>query len=321
MGVTHLNAYSKIPGVEIAAVCSEDPQKLAGDLTKVGGNLPGQAGMHDFSALHKYRDWRTFTQDPEIDIVDICLPTDLHPEVAIAALSAGKHVLCEKPMALTLEDCNRMIAASVEHRRILMIGQVLRFWPEYQYLRSFVNSGQYGRIRSATFVRRCGLPDWSRWLPDDARSGGAVLDLLLHDVDQALDLFGLPQRVAAKGIGGPDTIMATLIYRGGPEVRVQGGWFAPGTPLSMSFEVRAERAELEWTSEGLMLTDAGGQRNQVKAEGSDGYQAEVRYFVECCRTGAQPVRCPPEASAQAVKIALLMKQSRAADGQQLACAV
>ncbi len=321
MGVTHLNAYLKIPGVQIAAVCSEDPQKLAGDLTKVGGNLPGQPAMHDFSGVRKYQDWHTFTQDPEIDIVDICLPTDLHPKVAVAALAAGKHVLCEKPMALTPGECERMMTAARDRSRILMIGQVLRFWPEYQYLRNFVNSGEYGRVRSATFVRSCGLPDWSRWLPDEARSGGAVLDLLLHDVDQVLDLFGLPARLAAKTMGGPDTVMATLIYPGGPEVRIQGGWFAAGTPLSMSFQVRADRAELEWTSEGLMLSDLTGRRRHVEAAGGDGYDAELRYFVDCCQSGTQPARCPPEASALAVKVALLMKESRAAEGQQLPCAV
>src|SRR5947209_6384754 len=128
--------------------------------------------------------------------------------------------------------------------------QLIRFWPEYEELRKFVQSSEYGPTRSATFVRRSGLPDWSGWLTDQSRSGGAVLDLLLHDVDQVLLLFGMPQRVAAKSISGPDTVMATLIYPGGPEVRIQGGWFAPGTPFSMSFQIRAYRAELEWMPEG-----------------------------------------------------------------------
>jgi len=320
MGTTHLNAYSKIPGVQIAAVCSDNPLTRSGDFTKVGGHLPEHAILRDFSAVRRYQDWRVLARDPEIDILDICLPTDLHAPIALAALEAGKHVLCEKPMALSGEDCDRMIAASLKYDRILMIGQVLRFWPEYEYLRDFATSGAYGRVRSATFIRSCGVPDWSRWLPDPSRSGGAVLDLLSHDVDRALEMFGLPQRVAAKSIAGPDAMMATLIYPGGPEVRIQGGWFAPGTPLSMSFLVRADRAELEWTPTGLMLSDHTGQRKQVDVSSTDAYDAELSYFVDCCRTGSQPARCPPQASALAVKVALLIRESKAAGGRQLQCA-
>jgi predicted dehydrogenase len=230
-------------------------------------------------------------------------------------------VLCEKPMALTAADCDRMIAVAERQKRILMIGQVLRFFPQYRYLENFVRAGEYGKIRSATFVRRCGVPDWSRWLPDESRSGGAVIDLLIHDIDQALWLFGTPDRVAAKGIGDGDTLMATFLYPNGPEVRVQGGWFPAGTPLSMGFQVRADRAELEWSSEGLVLSDAAGERKEIEAPGPDGYDSEIAYFVDCCRTGSKPERCMPEESARALKLALLLKESRASGGEQLKCSV
>ena len=321
MGATHLNAYSKVSGVEIAAVCSNNARALSGDLSQVGGNLNRTQIVHDFSAVRKYRDWRELTADAQLDAVDICLPTDLHAAVAVAALEAQKHVLCEKPMALSAHECDRMIAAAANRNRVLMIGQILRFWPEYRYLEQFVTSGNHGRVLSATFVRRCGIPDWSRWLPDESRSGGAALDLLVHDVDQALMLFGLPERVAAKSIGGPDALMATFIYPNGPEVRIQGGWFSPGTPLSMSFQVRAERAELEWTTAGLTLSDHTGKREMVRPDPADAYDAEIAYFVECCRNGKQTERCLPEESARAVKLALLLKQSRTAGGQQVKCSV
>lgn len=321
MGSTHLDAYSKMEGVEVAAVCSGDARALTGDLRQAGGNLVRSHGMHDFSAVRKYEDWRDLTKDPQLDAIDICLPTDLHSAVAISALEAGKHVLCEKPMSLSADDCDRMIAASEKHNRILMVGQILRFWPEYRFLETFVKSGDHGRMRSATFVRRCGIPDWSRWLPDESRSGGAVIDLLTHDIDQALVLFGPPDRLAAKSMGGPDTLMATLIYSGGPEVRIQGGWFAPETPLSMSFQVRADRAELEWTPSGLMLSDQAGKRRRIEPPAGDPYDLEILYFIGCCRTGQQPARCLPRESARAVKLALLLKESRAAGGQQLECSV
>jgi predicted dehydrogenase len=318
MGATHLGAFSKIPDVQIAAVCTNNAKALHGDLSDIGGNLKRESGVYDFSAVRKYTDWRDLVMDKELDAVDICLPTDLHPAVAIAAMAAGKHVLCEKPMALTMADCERMMTAAEEHKRVLMVAQVLRFWPEYRYLQDFGRRKEYGAIRSATFVRQCGLPDWSRWLPVEARSGGATMDLLIHDIDQALLLCGMPQRVAAKKLGDGDALTATLLYPGGPEVRIQGGWFAPGMPFAMSFQVRAERAELELRPDGLMLSDATGQRTKVETEG-DGYDAEIGYFADCCRTGAQPERCLPRESAQAVKVALLLKQSRAMGGEQITC--
>jgi predicted dehydrogenase len=319
MGATHLDAFAKLPDVDVAAVCSGNPSALAGDLSHTGGNRAGSARIYDFSAVRKYTRWQDLLADQELDAIDICLPTDLHAEVTIAALQAAKHVLVEKPMALSLSDCERMMAAADQAKRILMVGQVLRFWPEYRYLREFSKGGAHGAIRSATFVRQGAAPDWSPWLLVDERSGGAVMDLLIHDIDQALLLFGMPARVAAKKLGDADAVMATLIYPGGPEVRIQGGWFAQGTPFSMTFQARAERAELELTQAGLTLSDAAGQRSTITPEGGDAYEEQLRYFLHCCRTGEQPRQCMPRESAQAVKVALLLKQSRELGGEQIQC--
>jgi predicted dehydrogenase len=319
MGATHIAAYSKIAGAELTAVCAGSERALGGDLRGSGGNLGQHAGVYDFSRVSKCTDWRELVRDDAVEAIDICLPTDLHAQVAIPAFESGKHVLCEKPMALTGEECERMIAAAERGGHVLMIAQVLRFWPEYVALRDFVKWTQYGAVRSATFVRRCGLPDWSRWLPDEKRSGGAVLDLLIHDIDQVLTLFGIPERVAAKQMGGVDTMMATFLYKDRMEVRVQGGWFAPGTPFSMSFQARAERAEMELTPDGVMLSDMSGTRRRVEITSADAYQAQLGYFVECCRLHKAPERCPPSESARAVEIALLLKESRARGGEQLRC--
>jgi predicted dehydrogenase len=319
MGATHIAAYSKIAGAELTAVCAGSERALSGDLRESGGNLGQCAGLYDFSRMRRCTDWRELVREDAVDAIDICLPTDLHAPVAMAALDSGKHVLCEKPMALTASECEHMIAAAERSGRVLMIAQVLRFWPEYVALRDFVKSREYGDVRSAIFVRRCGLPNWSRWLPDEKRSGGAVLDLLVHDIDQALLLFGTPERVAAKGMGGVDTLMATLLYKDRMEVRVQGGWFSPGAPFAMSFQVRAERAEMELTADGLMLTDMSGVRKRVEVGNADAYEAQLAYFVECCRRNEAPERCPPQESARAVEVALLLNESRARGGEQLRC--
>ena len=321
MGAVHVGAYAKLPGVELAAVCANSDRALSGDLGGVGGNLGRSGAVHDFSRVAKYKDWREFVADPDLDAIDICLPTDLHAEIATAALNAGKHVLCEKPMALTPGDCETMLHAAESAGRVLMIGHVLRFWPEYIYLHQFVTGGEYGRIRSATFVRRAGLPQWSPWLTDEKRSGGAIVDMLLHDIDQVLLLFGSPARIAAKPIGGPDTASATFLYESGPEVRVQGGWFAPETPFSMSFHVRADRAELIFGPDGLRLNDIHGKSTAPVLDTADAYEAQLGYFVECCSAGKQPERCLPRDSMRAVELALLVRQSRCEGGERLKCSV
>jgi predicted dehydrogenase len=321
MGMTHLNAYFDLPregqNVELAAISSHNSRALSGDFSQIGGNLDRPKIQHDLSNLKKYPRIADLIADPELDAIDICLPTSLHPDVAIAALKAGKHVLCEKPMALSVADCRRMVEAAEANNRVLMIAQVLRFWPEYLYLQNFARSGEYGRARSATFVRRSGIPDWSGWLTDETRSGGALLDMLIHDIDQILLLFGRPDRIAAKSMGGPDTVAASLLYANGPEVRLQGGWFAAGTPFSMSFQVVTGDASLELTSAGLFLSDKAGQRKKIELAEEDPFRSEIAYFTQCCNENTPPTRCLPLDSAKAVEIALLLAQSRAEGGALL----
>ncbi len=318
MGATHLRAFQQVAGSRVAAICSRDERVLSGDLTHVGGNLGNVGGKYDFSAMHKWKSWKELVGDPEIDAVDICLPTDLHEEVAIAALEAGKHVYCEKPMALDMASCERMIAKAEQSGKVLMIGQVLRFWPEYLELKKFVREAVHGRVNYVRFVRSCGLPDWSSWLPVEERSGGAVMDLLVHDIDQALMLFGMPGQIAARSLDGGDNISATWTYEGGVHVQIEGGWFAPGTPFAMNFQAKAEEAALELTAEGLFLSDQRG-REQVRVEKDDAYYEEAAYFVKCCETGSAPDLCPPEESARAVRAAILMKNSRAMGGEVIEC--
>lgn len=319
MGAAHLQAYANIPGATVAAVCARNERALSGDLSATGGNIAGTGAVYDFSAVKKYTNWQDLAADRDLDAIDISAPTDLHAPVALAALAAGKHVLCEKPMALTAGDCTRMIDTAKQNRRILMIGHILRFWPEYEYAADFVKSGRHGRIISATFTRSCGLPDWSSWLPVEARSGGAILDLLIHDIDQALAIFGAPDRVSAKKLGDVDAVTASLLYPNGPEVRIQGGWFPAGTPLSMGFQIRAEQAELRFGPDGLFLNGSAVNPNQKQQQPGQIFANELAYFIGCCENGTWPVLCPPEESAMAVKLALLLKESRAKEAEQIKC--
>lgn len=315
MGAMHLGAFSKLKDVQVAAVCARDPHSLSGDLSHVGGNLKLEAAVYDFSQVRKYTEWQELLRDPTLDAIDICLPTDAHAAVSLAAFAEGKHVLCEKPMALTAAQCQSMIAAAASRRRTLMVGQVLRFWPDYQYLANFVKNERQS-IRSAVFSRRCAAPDWSRWLMDESRSGGAILDLLIHDIDQVLLLFGLPEQVSAKSLEGSDSLAATLSYADGLHVQIEGGWFGAETPFSMGFAVRTEQNELNLDASGLRLNGA-----PMELPAADAYETELAYFVDCCRQSRQPERCLPRDSAQAVELALLLKRARSLEGEPLRCQI
>jgi predicted dehydrogenase len=205
-----------------------------------------------------------------------------------------------------------MLDAARRANRILMIGHVLRFWPAYRYLHRVVSSNEYGDVRSATFTRYCGLPDWSPWLLDPSRSGGAIFDLLIHDLDQILLLFGPPASVRAKTFGNADAVSASLLYPGGPEVRLQGGWLASGTAFSMGFQVRTVRAQLDLTPDGLILADAKGQR-RLDLDETDAFADEIGYFQDCCENNREPSRCPPEQSAAAVKLAHAVMKARSSE--------
>jgi predicted dehydrogenase len=327
MGSTHLRAWQKVPDAHLAAVYSADEQKLTGDLSQVQGNLGGTTGKLDFSNVRKYRSIAALLDDPEIDAVDICLPTFLHAPTAIAALRTGKHVLVEKPIALTGEMADKMIEEAASTGRTLMAAQVLRFIPSYRALYDAVRSGSYGNVRAALLRRRCAAPFWNKWLADAAKSGGGIFDLLIHDLDICLAVFGSPVAVSATGYedlaGGVDVIAATLHYSDVPSVMITGGWHHKKSyPFSMEYTVVTDGGTFEYSSQqgnDVTLYDAAGESRVLDLRQEDGFEAELRYFVSCCRNGERPAFCPPEESAQAVKLALLLLEARRKNGEKIAC--
>ena len=318
MGSVHLNALRCVPLVQLAAVVSRDHKKLAGDLTTAGGNLAGAGAQFDFSRLRKYQALRDALKDPEIDAIDLCIPTDLHESAAIECLRARKHVLLEKPMALDPRACERMIEEARRAARVLMIAHVLRFFPSYRAVADAIP--ELGEVRSATFRRRCARPAWSDWQRDAARSGGAVLDLLIHDLDFALRLFGPPLAVEATGRaeGDIDIVSAQLSY-GTFAVDVTGGWHPGKFPITMKYRVVGARASVEFNfNEHPPRISRDGEVRDLQLEQGDGYAREIAYFVECARENRQPERCSPEDSANAVRLALLVMESRRRGGERIA---
>jgi predicted dehydrogenase len=326
MGSTHLKAWRNIPEAELVAVVSQDEQKLAGDLSGIEGNIGGPGEKMDFSRVKKYRRAEEALADAEIETVDICLPTDQHAPVALAALRVGKHVLVEKPMALDGTAADEMLAAAGQSGRVLMAAQVLRFSGAYEKAAEQVKSGALGVVRSALFRRRCAAPAWSKWLADPSRSGGGVFDLLIHDVDYCLYLLGKPAAVSATGYEkmerGIDIILAEFHYPSIGTVAITGGWHHPKSyPFSMEFTIVGDNGTLDYSSEGrpLALYAADGEKQVVDTGEADLFTEELRYFAHCVTRGQRPERCPPEESAMAVKLARLMLESRKNNGEKLAC--
>jgi predicted dehydrogenase len=299
MGGVHVKALAAVPSVELAAVISR--------------RVPDSAVKH-------YTKLDEALADPGIDAVDLCLPTDLHESATIAALRSGKHVLVEKPMSLSVASCERMIAEAARAGKILMVAHVLRFFPAYKELQRVVDRGELGAIRAATFRRRCAQPSWSEWITDKTRSGGGAFDLLIHDVDMALRLFGSPRAISATGYedaaAGVDVISARLFYDEFV-VEIGGGWMFPGAfPFAMEFTVLGRGGVLEFNSGSRPLKRYGGGE-AAALETVDGYAAEISYFAECCRTGDPPSLCTPSSSAESVRLALAMFEARTKNGERI----
>jgi predicted dehydrogenase len=315
MGGVHLSAIEQIEGATVTAVSSRT-RPAAGAPPR--GNLP-QLKSGSLSPETKwYYDWRELLQDPDIDAVDICLPTYLHKQVAISALERGKHVLCEKPMALASSDCDEILEAANGSRRVFMVGQVLRFMFPYRYASTFVTSICQCSVKACTMTRKTGYPKWSEWLSHEDYSGGAILDLLCHDIDQALKIFGRPNTVSAVTRGPLDTMLGTLRYNDGLEVQIEGGWYTPELPFSAGFEIVGEDAVLLF-EEGRLRLSRNGAEQSIDIAAHQEYLDQMTYFIECCRSNAFPELCPPSESAQAVRLANLLRASRDANGKELSC--
>ncbi len=324
MGSTHLKALRGIAGAELAAVVSSDERKLSGDLTGIQGNIGGPGEKMDFSQVRKYRSLSDALADRDIEAVDICLPTALHADAAIAALRAGKHVLVEKPMALDGAAADAVVDEARRSGRVLMTGQVLRFIGAYRTAAGKLKSGSLGALRSAFLRRRCAAPAWSRWLGDPVMSGGGAFDLLIHDVDFCIWLLGTPSAVSATGAVDPargiDVLCARLRYESVESVVIEGGWHHPKAyPFSMEFTLVADEGTLDYGSDGRPLTlyGADGEKRALDPGDPDWYGQELRYFVECASSGRSPSLCPPEESALAVRIARLMTDARNDPGKEL----
>jgi predicted dehydrogenase len=309
MGRTHYEAYEKVSDkARVTAVADIDPKRAAGDLAGTAGNvLQGGISQLPMDRIKGTTDYRELLRNPDIQIIDVCVPTPSHAEIAVAALQSGKHVMCEKPLARTAADGRKIADAARGANGFFMPAMVMRFWPQWVWLKKAVTEKRYGKVLSAQFRRVSNMP--GNWYRDGGKSGGAALDLHIHDTDFVLHLFGRPRGVYSrgytKGTGAMDHLTTHFLYDDVPHVVAEGGWcMSDGFGFSMRYTVNFENATADFDlarKDPLLLT-TGGKTNPVDAGPGHGYEPEVRYFVECVAKGTRPTIVTADDGLQSVEI-------------------
>jgi len=297
MGVTHLRAYLDNPAARIVAVCDVSRAPVNGVLPGVAGNIKKSDDILLGAHVKAYKNLGEMLRDPEVEAVDLCTPTPLHPEQVVASLKSGKHVLCEKPLARTAALARSILSEAESAPGFLMPAMCMRFWPGWAWLKQVVDEKTYGTVLAARFRRVSEMPAWGRngsyTKGNDA--GGALYDLHIHDADFVNFLFGRPTSVFASGVvngsGSINHVTANYHFPGGPVVHAEGSWLLT-RGFSMAFTLLCERATLDFDlargAEALQIIEAGQPPRTVKGEGGDGYSAEVRYFVDCIANRRRP---------------------------------
>ena len=295
MGMTHYNAYKKIEAAKVTAVCEEDSVRLSGDWRSIQGNFGPKGEIVDLSGIAKYSKWDELLADPQIDMIDVCLPPALHAAAAIAASKAGKHVLCEKAIALKPDDAVAMVDAAKEAGKLLMIAHVLPFVPEYNFIYQKVQSGEFGRFLGGHFRRIISDPLWLTDFYDPDRCGGPMVDLHIHDAHFIRLVCGMPKAVHSVGRMRGDVagFFSTQFLYDDPSLVVtatSGAIDQQGRPFTHGCEVYFEKATVffeSFTETTLTVLDADGnvaRPNLGSPDILDAFPMELEEAARCVQS-------------------------------------
>ena len=309
MGTAHIRAFQQIPQARIVAVCAHKRIPVNGVLPDITGNVASAGGINLGKGVKVYRRLEDLLGDEEVDLVDICLPTPLHVPQAVAALQAGKHVVCEKPLARTSAEARKILAAAKSAGKFFMPAMCMRFWPGWAWLKELKTKKTYGKILAARFRRVSRPPGWGRDRYFKGKdSGGALLDLHIHDSDFVQFLFGRPTSVFSTGqsrfSGAVDHVVTQYRVPGGATVYAEGSWLMT-QGFSMSYTVIFERATLDFDSargaEALRLDEEGKRSRFIKCAGT-GYVGELRHMIDSILANKQPSIITGQDGVSAVEI-------------------
>jgi len=324
MGRMHFRQWKAVEGAQVVAICDANPN-IKEDTKRAVGNIKGAEGEIDFAGIEVYPDLDQMLAKAKLDALSLTLPTYLHTECSLKALARGVHVLCEKPMALTSAECDRMIQAAHKSDKVLQIGHCVRFWPEYAKAKEIVDSGQYGKVVAGMFQRLGSAPGWSvdNWFVDEARSGGVALDLHIHDTDYVQYLLGMPKAVCSHGAKKPGGRLIHIVtaYEYGDDkvVVAEGGWgMSPTFGFEMSFNIVLEKATLVYDctrSPAFRVCPGEGEAFTPQVAAGDGYSREIEHFVKTVRGESVPKVLTLEQSRDSVRIVEAEKKSISSRGR------
>lgn len=298
----HAERVSAIPGATVTAVYSpDDPAAFVDDYGL-------EASAYDTP--------KSFFADADVDVVDVCSPTDTHRRYVERAADAGLDVFCEKPLAVTLEDATSMIEATERAGVQLLVGHVLRYFPAYERVQSLVAAGEIGTVGTIRARRHSPFPAWGSdsWFGDDDRSGGVFVDLGIHEFDFLRWCVGPVERVFARRRRWEDRQYghATLRFTSGAVGYVEAGWDRPtGAGLTSDLEVAGDAGILEYdstASESLSLELEGKEPPAVPTVEGDGYHRELASFVRALDGEVEP-RVTADDALEALRIAVAASRS------------
>lgn len=317
---SHRKAYAKLAAegkVRLVAAYDIDPEAFT---RRVKINLDTSlSGVEE--EIRFYTDLDEMLAKEKIDLFSVCVPSFRHAEITEDLLRRGYHVLCEKPMALNYADCERMIRAAEESGKELMIGQCLRFYPAFDYIKAVVDDGRFGRVLGGFFERLSAPPvwGWENWFMDPARSGGCITDLHIHDVDVIRYLFGEPEAVschASTSVSVHDTVHTTFFYENGTPITAVGDWSLTGISFRANCRLNFEKATV--TFDGKTVTvypKDGSDPYEVELAKVSGHEGEISYFCDVIEGRRKNDRNPASSAARTVALIETMRESVAENGK------
>lgn len=303
MGRVHATAWSEIGlGEDIAYVCSRStPVPLEG--------APRARFVTDLDVV---------LGDPDVGIVSVCTPTPTHAEIAIRCLDAGKSVLLEKPIALTLADAHAIREAAATSPGVLMVAHVVRFFDGYRAIREQADAGALGSVLAVRAARISPAPGPSTWWHDESKSGGVLVDFGIHDFDQLNLFLGRPLAVSARRARSDGPFEVAVDYEGGGSGQALSFMgMPPGFSFASSIEVLGSRGLADYRFGGALGGTGGdGYRTMTGAAaetrpvaGGNPYAAQARYFLGCVERGADPDFCPTDSAILALAVSLAARES------------
>jgi predicted dehydrogenase len=310
MGMTHAAGWANTPA-EIAGVISENPVSL-------------QAMAHQYGAT-AHNNLASLIND--VDVVDICTPTHLHHAMVMQAAAAGKHIVCEKPLARTVQQAQEMITACREAGVMLLVAHVVRFFPEYVAAKATVERGEIGKVAVMRLTRASFRPRLDdSWFHDHEKSGGMMLDLMIHDFDYARWIAGDVVSVFAKNVSskngprGEDYGLAILKHKSGALSHIEGAWAYPKPMFRTALEIAGDRGLIEHPAGSsvpleIFMKDNGaaGDEADIAVPGSplaeDPFTTEMKHFYAVLSGETVDLRVTAYDGLAAVRIALAALES------------